>query len=815
MKLYQRFSEKGYHTSVATTFSIDFDAYENVVLSRLRGAGCRNNLVVVDGRMLTHALDSRSALPVHAGGRYTVAGVTAGGGVFHPKLFLQVGRKGARLMVGSANLTAPGLAGNLELVATFHCDEDDSGERQLIAQAWRYLEGWLGEEQRYQGDWMLACAPWLSAAPPTTGTVRLADGTEGILLFSSRSEGIGPQFARLVGVPVRSLIALSPYWDRSLEALTDLSRQLSPERVCVLVDPSTHTFPTAAAHRLPDLAVYERRSSADGRFMHAKAILALSEDADHVLIGSAYCTWAALGGASGVGQNAEACVYRRAPPGTALEALDLTASLTEDRQVDVSTLPPLRDVDIPLKRLEERSPGAFTSRGDRLVWRPTPQIREPQQRTVILVDGSGVDQGSELEHIRSDEEGLHYLVNRTHLPAKFARVMAPDAADSALAIVTRIDELKEEVREVGSRRAEALRERLLLGSDTEATLELLQIINDLEVSEKNRPTLGQGMSIPRPEQDGDRESAPGQAYGRLTYEEFMAHRRPHGEGPHPSTSLAGTDVSLVRAVLNRIVGVEPVASISLGEAEDGTTVTHALDLGDESAAQGSVDDSWEPDREISMGPRVRSPWAARAASAKEIAEAGSSFGQTARAKRQSGKLSTTDLLRLRAFLLVVCCAALPPTVDANVGQQRSDLQVLPAEGSEPTWWRTIGRLLYAIFRPNDSELGLSLTDEHDQLPLDVQECWATCYWCLQACLTVPVAAEQRIRSLVMPLAVRVYRSTMLTRDEMVAGRVKETMDRMSERLAKRLGVDPEAIAAGHKEMAVRVGNSQRLREAVP
>ena len=80
MKLYQRFAEKGYHTSVVTTFGIDFDAYENVVLARLRGAGCRNNLVVTDGRMLTYALDSRSALPVHAGSRYTVRGIGGRGG---------------------------------------------------------------------------------------------------------------------------------------------------------------------------------------------------------------------------------------------------------------------------------------------------------------------------------------------------------------------------------------------------------------------------------------------------------------------------------------------------------------------------------------------------------------------------------------------------------------------------------------------------------------------------------------------------------------------------------------------------------------
>lgn len=66
MKLYERFAERGYHTSIATTFGIEFDAYENAVLPRLRGAGCFNNMLIADGRMLTHALSAEAVLPRQA-----------------------------------------------------------------------------------------------------------------------------------------------------------------------------------------------------------------------------------------------------------------------------------------------------------------------------------------------------------------------------------------------------------------------------------------------------------------------------------------------------------------------------------------------------------------------------------------------------------------------------------------------------------------------------------------------------------------------------------------------------------------------------
>ena len=45
MKLYERFGDSGFHTSIVTTFGVDFDTYENVALPRFRGAGCNNRAV--------------------------------------------------------------------------------------------------------------------------------------------------------------------------------------------------------------------------------------------------------------------------------------------------------------------------------------------------------------------------------------------------------------------------------------------------------------------------------------------------------------------------------------------------------------------------------------------------------------------------------------------------------------------------------------------------------------------------------------------------------------------------------------------------
>ena len=156
MKLYERFGDKGFHTSFVTTFGIDFDAYENIALPRFRGAGCNNNVLLADARMLTYALDGASLRPQHAGRHYTVSGADAKS-LFHPKIILQLGRRSGRLIIGSANMTASGLAGNLELAGIAACTAEESGERQLIAAAWRFIDGHIDPEEQaiaHQRRWM-------------------------------------------------------------------------------------------------------------------------------------------------------------------------------------------------------------------------------------------------------------------------------------------------------------------------------------------------------------------------------------------------------------------------------------------------------------------------------------------------------------------------------------------------------------------------------------------------------------------------------------------------------------------------------------
>src|SRR3546814_14225206 len=99
----------------------------------------------------------------------------------------------------------------------------------------------------------------------------------------------------------------------------------------------------------------------------AKVFVALTKHHDHILFGSANCTTAAL---SSAGSNAEACVYRRLPAGTAVKALGLDRWIDADR-LELSQLADREDLpEIPLAILEARRPGPFETAQGSLFWQP-------------------------------------------------------------------------------------------------------------------------------------------------------------------------------------------------------------------------------------------------------------------------------------------------------------------------------------------------------------------------------------------------------------------------------------------------------------
>ena len=809
MRLYEQFAEKRFHTSVATTFGIDFDAYESIVLPRLRGAGCRNNIVIPDSRMLTHALDGAAALPKHAGQLYTVNGASAQG-VFHPKLFLQFGRREGRLFVSSANLTASGLAGNLELVGVLTCDDTETGEQQLIAQAWDYVSRLIDDRQQGttgQRDWMLARTPWLQRAAPASDPVSLADQTVAALLTTHEPTGIGVRFAEMIQEPVTRLIVISPYWDMDLAALKLLANRLQPLEIAIVLDPECKVFPKHALSGLPPLRLYSAGDFRKGRFIHAKAIIAQTASADHVMIGSANCTKHALGAEDFAPTNEEVCLYRCLPPDTLPDALGIGELLEDGPEIDPDSLdePEFED-ELPLEDLARLSPGQFECRVDTLIWYP-PTSADPSNCEIELLDQQGRVISCNLSPMAgSGDQALRYEISETTQRPAFARVVHRNGTKSPVAVVTLIDRIRAVVRETRSRQAEnALRD---LDNETEASLALLDVLDVLEKLETHEDTGRDPLSIPkkrRPEDDQSDDSR----YRVLSYEDFVAGRRPRTAGTHiTDSSLAGSDASMVRGFLNRIVGLA-AADDDHHDDDDGDALKKAFDMGDETAdAEAAVkageefDTEKDPKREQQQVDLERRKNAARKATKDQLVKATQRYIERIRTRRQSGALDNYDVLRLRALLMILCAAAMPCSpAGGGKSDGQSRLRVLPPEKDEHSWPNLMGRLIFAIFGgKNPAFRDLCVSNEHDQIPDDFIECWATCYWCLQASLSAPLsqAGHARLEPLLKRLLEKVCRFTLPTEEELIGEDVMTLMESMSTHHAERLGIAPENIESGYR-----------------
>lgn len=818
MRLYERFADKNFHTSVATTFGIDFDSYESIALSRLRGAGCRNNLVIADGRMLSHALGGASELPQRAGTHYSVSGASAAG-VFHPKLFLQFGRKGGRLIIGSANLTPSGLAGNLEIIGMLSCDEDSSGEQQLIAQAWHYAVRFADGAQQSVNDqiaWLHSRAGWLEATTPASGPVQLADGTLAGLLLSGETTGIAWRFADLIDGPVTRLIVISPYWDPQLAALSYLTELLNPEGVAVLVDPETKEFPKDAAHRIENLKLYNRGTFREGRFIHAKVIIAQTESVDHVLFGSANCTSAALGGANFAGSNAEACLYRALPAGILIEALKLGDILTDDQIIAPHDLnEPDYAEDLPLAELAAKNPGTFEGRADSLRWR-SKAIENPQDCTISLLGIRGLPIACTLKPLPAGtEQDKRFQIESADQRPAFAQITFPNGTRSSPAIITWIDTLKREIRE---RRRSSIQNRLdELEADTEASLALLDIMNELQALEKDESPPKAPISVPKLNAHDDSNAS--ENHTSLSYEEFIAGRRPRTSGHELSyNSLAGSDVSIVRVILNRIIGfgVEYEDQAPTEQDDD------AFDLGDETEdAEGAMDAGVEFGAKIHVQEDIEEDKLIRRAQQRratqdQLINAVKKFQEDIKGRQNANEpLKNYDLIRLRALIMILATAASPHAHKSKESKDKpSTLRVLPVEGDPNSWPVLIGRLLFSFFGGNKPAIRLlHLIKEHDQIPGDFSECWATCYWALQACINAPLSPKEqhRIEGLLKPMMKTTFLLTLPSKDEVLAEEIISVMDQMNKSYVVPLGINPLQILNGHRalvEETFKCGNAK-------
>ena len=802
MKLYEAFQTPGFHTAVMTTFGVEFDAFESIALARFHGAGCRNLMLICDSGMLSLALAGTARTPKSAGVAYLVAKARAAG-VFHPKIVVQIGKDRGRLIVASANATAPGLAGNLEIVAVVECGAEDTGERRLVLAGWQYALRFLDERQYAVSDKLRFArerSPWLESGIAADGPVSLTDGSRAALLPSGEATGIASRFADLVGAgrATERLVVVSPYWDDDLAALDHLRGALKPRRTILLVDTKRRLFPVSAALGKVGIQVSEMYGFAkkhftagNTRFIHAKMIVVTSGSEDHILMGSANCTIAALGDQRHSGSNEEVCLYRCLPAGRIFEELSLASRVEERHELDVRRIPKQVVADkLPLDEAEAQDPGTFELAFERITWWPrTPALATTvtQGRAQLeLLDHSQAPIAATLQLVSGSDSEPVFRVEKMHRRPAYARIRREDGSRTGIAIVASVEDLRTSMRDRLSAKAErVIRE---LEFDDDEGLWLLDAIHTLGVQAPDAPP----PQLPRKSGRRD-EKRPLAAPTKLDYDAFMRGRhREFGRSEAERNSLVGNDVSYVRAALNRLLGLSENREGKPEVVDDGQQdVASALDTGDE---VGNSDDALEqgfehrdqppPDRAAAELARRR-----REQDAQAIVDAVDHLTEQLADWQRS--LNTVDMLRVRALLTIIAVAARPPNPTA--GLRHSQMQVLPCseENNSDTWPRLMGRVLVTLFGgPNPAIKRLHFENAHDRIPDDVLEAWACCLWFAQAALAAATrdAGCARLVPFLDKLALNVSTILSLSKAEISSPSFDGVLERLDQRFGPRLGV---------------------------
>jgi hypothetical protein len=505
---------------------------------------------------------------------------------------------------------------------------------------------------------------------------------------------------------VETFVVVRPYWDDNLAALRFLQQRIQTQSISILLDMENVGFPIQAV-RPPEVEFRQLPRRLTGRFAHAKIFIASTKEHDHVLVGSANCTAAALGTLGQSKSNAEASIYRRLPAGRALEALGLEESLAQD-PFDPEELSPSGETPpIPLEDLKSRRPGFFELDGDILTWTVPRGI--PDRGFIRLLDGDQNVIDSVAYELGSQPSSPTFRITGERKSAvSFAAVEAGPFISNR-AYVTQRSVLRNRRREIATGSVAKAIEIFDANSDFE--LWMHQAADELaradltEITDQSSSTPGASRSA--------RTVTKEQETRFLTYEEFMKTRVPDERSEHRQNALSGKHSDRIRQFMNDLVGQsKPSLEEDATEGDDSW-----LDLGDEN--EDAHTEVGTQRAEASTGKDEDDSSQEIWVDAKQFEKMVALYVDRLTAGEEP--LGAPDVLRVRFWLMMLLhkarTAHLPNGLEAST--------------EERGWPRMAFRVISSFFcgkRPPVRRL--MIAREYTSMPADFLECWATVLWTL-------------------------------------------------------------------------------------
>lgn len=275
-------NSKGYDIALFTTFNFDIRYFDRAIVRALENFGVKKISVFVDRDELNEAV--HKAPDSDIGKKYVVNPIEING-AFHPKVILLLGKKSAKLIVMSANLTVSGLCTNREIFNDFTYNEGSLENIGLIRSAIDFFLrlhelSWQEDKQLFDEIRRL---PYYHTGVPKS---------ESLLMHNLSS----PIFTQLTEVirDVQSIDIAVPFYDNNLTALSRIKEQfpIAEIRLYLQNRKSRISFDKACALGITPY-IFDKTEDNSG-FYHGKVFRFTTADREYILYGSANCTASAM-----------------------------------------------------------------------------------------------------------------------------------------------------------------------------------------------------------------------------------------------------------------------------------------------------------------------------------------------------------------------------------------------------------------------------------------------------------------------------------------------------------------------------------------
>lgn len=300
----------GYDYALMTTFNFDIKFFERAILNPLYARGLKKITVFVDDKEFSKSI--KSVTNCHMGRKYMVNPIVMDGS-FHPKLILLLGKKKARLFVGSANLTTSGLTTNNEVFNYIDYSEKNPENIDIICAAIDFFIEVNNLSYKQDIDLIReAVSQKYYRKPNQRGDCIFVNNTKTSIL---------KQLTEYIDQEVNCIKVIVPYYDQQLKALTALKTAYPDALIHTYIYKYLSTFPEQGDDigLIDSIEVFEgfndNNSYSWNNFYHGKVFLFECANADYVLYGSANCTQSALVKSKKEGGNIECGFLERGESG--------------------------------------------------------------------------------------------------------------------------------------------------------------------------------------------------------------------------------------------------------------------------------------------------------------------------------------------------------------------------------------------------------------------------------------------------------------------------------------------------------------------